>query len=202
MPPGSSSRSKMVPKKWSGPRLETQGSAPLARCSRPRPCVPSVSASRCRKNSSSGWKARCRRASRRWRTCRRICATSFWIARIRGVPDQRVLAPRHEGGGAADFAERRDRLNGAAQIGRAIPRVDGCPMRRLRRDAAAARRDRPCLHRCRRQRCEFLARDRRDLIGDRRRWQGRRQLASRDTASEPMKPSRTRSLCSSRAVKR
>jgi hypothetical protein len=28
MPPGSSSRSKMVPKKWSGPRFETQGSAP------------------------------------------------------------------------------------------------------------------------------------------------------------------------------
>src|SRR6185436_13273717 len=49
------------------------------------------------------------------------------IAGIRGVPDQRVLAPCHESGGAADFAEGCDRLNGAAQIGCAILRLMAAP---------------------------------------------------------------------------
>src|ERR1700712_3643171 len=49
------------------------------------------------------------------------------IVGVRRVPNQRVLAPRHESGGAADFAERRDRLDGATQIGRAILRLTAAP---------------------------------------------------------------------------
>ena len=89
------------------------------------------------------------------------------IARIRRVPDQRVLAPRHEGGSAANFAERCDRLNGAAQIRRAIRRLMAAP----RADIAeppeqCVRIDRAFID-SRRLGCEVFSRDGRDLIGDR-----------------------------------
>ena len=98
-----------------------------ARRSRPRPCGPSISASRSRRNSSSDWKARCRRAPRPLANVVGEVREQLRIGRIRRVPDQRVLAPRHEGGGAADLADRRHRLDGAAQIGRAILRVMAAP---------------------------------------------------------------------------
>src|SRR5262249_54508551 len=49
------------------------------------------------------------------------------IGRIAGVPDQRVLAPPHESRGAADFADRRHRLDGATQIGGAAFRKMAAP---------------------------------------------------------------------------
>src|SRR5262249_47492792 len=49
------------------------------------------------------------------------------VAGIGGVPDQRVLAPRHEGGRAAYFTERCDRLDGAAEISRPLLRNVAAP---------------------------------------------------------------------------
>ncbi len=89
------------------------------------------------------------------------------IARIRRVPDQRVLAPRHEGGGAADFTERGDRLNGAAQIGRTIFRLMAAPGPGVAEPPQQlAGIDRALIDRAR-EGCEVLARDHRDLIDDR-----------------------------------
>ena len=121
-----------------------------ARHSRPRPCGPSASASRCRKSFSSGWKARCRRESARLRSGRRICAAELRIVGIRGVPDQRVLAPRHEGGGAADLAESPPSTEWRSADRLRHSWLDGCPRRRRRRDVAAALPDRPCRRRWRR----------------------------------------------------
>ncbi len=91
----------------------------------------------------------------------------FRIVGIRGVPDQRVLAPRHEGRRAADFADRSDRLNGAAQVGCAILRHVTAPgadlaeaaEQRIRVDLAAV--DRGGEWR------EVFSRDRRNVIGNR-----------------------------------
>ncbi len=64
---------------------------------------------------------------------------SFRLVEFARVPDQRVLAPGHEGGGAADFAERRHRLDGAAQIRQRPPAgMMARPTRRPRRGVGAA----------------------------------------------------------------
>ena len=73
--------------------------------------------------------------------------------------------------GAADFADGGDRLNGAAQIGRAILWLMAAPgagfaeppQQRIGIERAFVDRQRLG--------CEFFARNRRHLVGDRRRWQ-------------------------------
>ena len=88
------------------------------------------------------------------------------VGRIRGVPDQRVLAPGHEGGGAADLAERGDRLDGAAQIGGPFLRdmaAPGADLAEVAQQFAGIDRagiDRRC------QRRQLLPRDARDLVGN------------------------------------
>ena len=168
IPPGPSSRSKMVPKKWSAPRFDTQGSAP-----RDDVTALDLAALQLQLLDAEKTLHRVGQPGAAENLAAGKLAGEFGdelrIARIRGVPDQRVLAPRHEGGGAADFAERGDRLNGAAQIGRAILRLVAAPCAGFAETPEQRIGVDRALIDAGSQGCEFFARDDRDLIGDRRR---------------------------------
>eukprot|EP01136_Pigoraptor_vietnamica_P043808 Opistho-1_new@19733 len=88
------------------------------------------------------------------------------VARVRGVPDQRVLAPRHEGGGAADLPDRSHRLDGAAQVGRPVLRDMAAPGADLAKPAQHfGGIDRTGVD-GRGQRRQLLTRDPRHLVGN------------------------------------
>ena len=90
------------------------------------------------------------------------------IGRIAGVPDQRVLAPRHEGGGAADLADRRHRLDGTTQIGRPLFREMAAPGADLAEAPEHLVRINGAAVDGSGERRQFVACDGRDLVGDRK----------------------------------
>ena len=113
------------------------------RRSRRRPCGPSVSASRCRKSSSSDWKGRCRRESVRSQSLSPNLASKLRIVEFAAYQTSvfwhqamKAVAPQTSPRAAIDWmAQRR---SAAPFCG-----TDDCPRRRHRRDYAAARPDRP-----------------------------------------------------------
>ncbi len=183
----------MVPKKWSGPRLDTQGSAPLDDIAALDLAAFQLEFLDAEETSSSGWTARCRRASVRWKSRRRSAPASFRLHELAAYQTSVFWHQAMKARGAADLAERRDRLDGAAQIGRPFLRLVAAPRPDLAETAQQlAGIDRAVIDR-RRQRCKLLSRDARDLVGNRR--CGLRLASTRDNASEPM--DRLRTFCRS-----